>query len=72
MNGVCWCDCDADFETFWLREVAEFYDARGVSRPKARRTAVYRIAKDIGDRIGIAAGYIRPNDAPAPRRKKTG
>jgi hypothetical protein len=63
-----WCD----FDGFWLREVAAFYDSRGLSRAKARRTVVYRIAQDLGNRLGIAGGFIRAADEPAPRHKKTG
>jgi hypothetical protein len=57
------------FEDFWLREVAAFYDSRGVSRPQARRSAVYRIAQDLGDRLGLAAGLIRPDKDRAPRKR---
>lgn len=52
----------ADFRNYWTREVAAFYDARGVSRPRSRQTAVYRIAQDLSSRLGIGAGLIRPPD----------
>lgn len=51
-----WCD----FGNYWMREVAKFYDERGLSRPETRRTAAYRIGQDLAGRIGIASGYIRP------------
>lgn len=51
-----------DFEYYWTRVVGEFYDARGLSRKEARQTSVYRIAQDLGSRLGIAAGLVRPAD----------
>jgi hypothetical protein len=45
-----------------MREVAAFYDARGVPRPQSRQSAVYRIAQDLGSRLGIAAGLVRAPD----------
>jgi hypothetical protein len=63
-----WCD----FDTFWMREITQLYDARRVPRFRIRRKALYQIAQDMGARIGIASGYIRAVDAPSPRHKKTG
>jgi hypothetical protein len=51
-----------DFDNFWMRQVAAFYDARGVPRRASRETAAYRIAEDLSSRLGIAAGLIRPDD----------
>lgn len=51
-----------DFDTYWMRAVAEFYDARGWRRQKSRQTAAYRIGQDLRDRLGIAKGLIRPPD----------
>jgi hypothetical protein len=53
-----WCD----FDTYWMRTVAAFYDARGLSRKKSSRTVPYQIAQDLSSRLGIAAGMIRPPD----------
>jgi len=53
-----WCD----FDNYWMPAVAAFYDARGLSRKKSRRTAVYQIAQDLSSRLGIAAGLIRSLD----------
>lgn len=53
-----WCA----FDSYWMRAVAEFYDARGLTRKDCVRTAVYRIAQDLGNRLGIAAGLVRPPD----------
>jgi len=52
----------SEFGTYWMRAVAEFYDARGLSRTAALRTPVYRIAQDLCSRLGIAAGLVRPPD----------
>jgi hypothetical protein len=51
-----------DFGNFWTREVAAFYDARGLTRAATRRTAAYRIGQDLASRLGIAAGLVRPPD----------
>lgn len=53
-----WCD----FNNFAMRAVGEFYDGRGVSRTKASQTPVFRIALDLGSRLGIAQGKIRAPD----------
>ncbi len=53
-----WCD----FDTYWMRAVAEFYDERELKRSQSRQTAAYRIGQDLGNRLGIAAGMIRPAD----------
>jgi hypothetical protein len=51
-----------DFGNFWVREVAAFYDGRGVSRTRSRQSPIYRIAQDLCSRLGIAAGLVRrPN-----------
>ncbi len=53
-----WCD----FDNYWMRTVAEFYDSREISRKVAMRRPVYRIAQDLGNRLGIEQGFIRPPD----------
>src|SRR5436309_629815 len=50
-----WCN----FGTYYLQTVPGFYDARGVSRKAAVRTAVWRIAQDLSSRLGIASGLVR-------------
>src|SRR5207245_11512134 len=42
--------------------LAEFYDARGLSRPQTIKTPIYQIAQDLSGRIGIAQGLVRPPD----------
>jgi hypothetical protein len=51
-----------EFENYWTSAVAEFYGARGLTRRESRRKAVYRIAQDLGNRLGIAAGLARAPD----------
>lgn len=51
-----------DFDNYWQRTVAEFYDARGVPRQESRRSAVYRVAQDISNRLAIAASMARAPD----------
>jgi hypothetical protein len=51
-----------DFDNYWMRAVADFYDARGESRKESRRTAAFRVAQDLSSRLGIAQGYIEPDD----------
>jgi hypothetical protein len=51
-----------DFGNYWTREVAAFYDARGLSRAKSRQTPVYRVAQDLWSRLGIAEGLVRSPD----------
>jgi hypothetical protein len=51
------------FRNYWVRAVAEFYDARRIPRKVARESVVFRIAQDLGSRLGIAAGLIRPDDS---------
>src|SRR5437588_9609384 len=48
-----------DFGNHWMREVASFYDARGVPRAQSRRGVVYRVAQDLCSRLGVAAGLVR-------------
>src|SRR5437763_11674517 len=48
-----------EFGNHWVREVAAFYDARGVSRAQSRHSPVYRVAQDMCSRLGVAAGLVR-------------
>lgn len=51
-----------EFENYWTARVARFYDERGVARKDSRRTPVFQIAQDLGNRIGINSGYVRMPD----------
>jgi hypothetical protein len=50
------------FRNYWVRAVPAFYRARGMPRKAVLRTVGWRIAQDLGSRLGIAAGMIRPPD----------
>ncbi len=50
------------FDTFWMKEVAAFYDARGLPRNDSRRKPLFRIAQDLSGRLAIAAGKARAAD----------
>ena len=51
-----WCD----FRNFAVSAVTAFYDARGVSRKRSSQGPLFRIALDLGHRLGIAEGKIAP------------
>jgi hypothetical protein len=51
-----------DFDNFWMKKVAEFYDARGMPRKKSCETASFEIAQDLSSRLGIASGMVRLGD----------
>ncbi len=42
-----------DFDNFWLKAVAEFYDARGLTRKQSGRTEVFQIAQDLSARLAV-------------------
>jgi hypothetical protein len=50
------------FENYWMKAVAGFYGARGLTRRESRQKAVYRIAQDLGNRLAVAAGLARAPD----------
>ena len=51
-----------DFDGYWLRRVAAFYDARGLTRKQSSRTMVFRIAQDLSSRLAVASGMARMPD----------
>jgi hypothetical protein len=51
-----WCE----FDNFAMEVVSRFYDGRGVSRKKASQSPVFHIAVDLGNRLGMVQGKIRP------------
>src|SRR5919202_1213330 len=51
-----------DFDNYWTRAVAAFYEARGRSRAEARQTPVYRVAQDLSGRLAVTAGLARVPD----------
>ena len=51
-----------DYGNYWIPKVDALYEPRGLTRREIVATAVWRIAQDIGGRIGIAAGLARVPD----------
>src|SRR5262249_41063712 len=51
-----WCA----FDNYWMAAVAGLYDQCGVSRKQIIRMPLYRIAQDLGVRLGIGQGMIQP------------
>ena len=45
-----------EFDSFWMKAVAEFYDSRGLSRRQSSKTEVFRIAQDLSSRLAVASG----------------
>jgi len=50
------------YSNFWMPEVSKLYSKRGMSRQEISRTVVWRVAQDIGSRLGIASGHVRAPD----------
>jgi len=51
-----------DFENYWTKAVGNFYLGRGLSRKEVTQTALWKIAQDLGSRIGIEQGLVRVPD----------
>ncbi len=51
-----------EFENYWTRAVADFYQDSGMTRKQIRETGVYRIAQDLGSRLAVEAGIARVPD----------
>src|SRR5262249_2009963 len=51
-----------DFDNYWPKKVAAFYDARGMPRKESSETVVFRIAQDLSSRLGLAAGLMSLSD----------
>lgn len=52
----------AIYHNFWMAEIARLYAPRGLSRKEITKTLAWRIAQDIGSRLGIASGMMAPGD----------
>lgn len=52
----------SDFENYWTKAVAEFYEPQGLTRSQIRKTSVYRIAQDLGSRLAVDSGLARTPD----------
>jgi hypothetical protein len=51
-----------EFSNYWMARVAEFYAARGLTRPQIRQTAVWRVAQDLDGRLAVRLGHARMPD----------
>jgi hypothetical protein len=51
-----------DFDNYWMKTVARFYDRRGYKRSQILRTIAWRIAQDLSGRLAIAGGLARLPD----------
>ncbi len=51
-----------DYENYWIKTVGDFYLKRGLSRKEVTETALWKIAQDLGSRIGIEQGLMRVPD----------
>ncbi len=45
-----------------MAEVGRFYEQRGLTRSQIIEAPVYRVGQDIGSRLGIAQGKVRPSE----------
>jgi hypothetical protein len=51
-----------EFDNFYIREVARFYDTRKLPRAKLVKSPIFLIGKDLSSRIALAAGKVREGD----------
>lgn len=51
-----------EYRNLWMAEVGQFYEQRGLPRSQIIETPVYRVGQDIGSRLGIAQGKVRPSE----------
>jgi PAS domain-containing protein len=52
----------SSYRNFWLREVEQFYAARGLGRREIIETVGYRVGQDLGSRLGIVQHKTRLSD----------
>ncbi len=50
------------FDNYWTKAVPAFYATRGLKGKAILGTAGWRIAQDLSSRLGLAQGYIEPDD----------
>ena len=51
-----------EYHNFYMPRVGDLYKARGFNRREITQLPLWEIAQDIGGRLGIAAGLVRPPD----------
>jgi hypothetical protein len=52
----------AEYRNFYVHQVGDFYQARGLSRKETTQTLVWQIAQDINGRLLVAAGMAKDSD----------
>jgi hypothetical protein len=50
------------YSNFWMPEVTKVYEKLGLSKDEITKTVGWRIAQDIGARLGLATGMMSPSD----------
>jgi hypothetical protein len=50
------------YSNFWMPQVSKVYEKRGLTRDEITKTVGWRIAQDIGARLGLASGMMGPSD----------
>jgi hypothetical protein len=51
-----------EFGNFYVKQVGDFYQARGMKRSQVTRTAAWRIAQDLDGRLAVAQGVAKIGD----------
>ncbi len=51
-----------DFDNYAYKAIGDFYDRRGLKRRETAQTMPFKILQDLSARLGIAQGFIRPDD----------
>jgi hypothetical protein len=52
----------AEFRNQWMAAVSALYMPRGLSRPEITASYLYRVAQDLGNRLGVQEGTMSPPD----------
>lgn len=50
------------YRNFWISEVDKLYSPQNMPRRDMLDTVVYRVGQDLGSRLGISQGKMRPGD----------
>jgi hypothetical protein len=51
-----------EFGNFYVKQVGDFYQARGLKRTQVTRTPAWRIAQDLSGRLAVAQGIAKIGD----------
>jgi hypothetical protein len=52
----------AGYHNFWIKKVGDLYDQRGVRRSVSSKSTLFRVAQDLGGRLGVEQGWMRAPD----------